>query len=255
MGSPLQALFQVLETQYELVQDNVWQLYDDQFIETCVPWVIPYIAQLIGYSTVYTAALTSPDSRAEVANTIGYRRRKGTLVALEQITHDVSGRATMGVEEFKRLVTTLSLRDVQPHNYGTANLRYGPDLEDQDGPFTRLNRTISVRNIAPRVLKPVSPDPTPLDITLHGGGRFNIPDIAVWMWRWSSQRYPTRPSSTWERGNTSLAPSAALSRCSNQCLRSPLPSLALLSKAMSPSRSPSPASGGIFAATIRPVWS
>ena len=32
-------------------------------------------------------------SRAEVANTIGYRRRKGTLLALEQVPIDVSGRA------------------------------------------------------------------------------------------------------------------------------------------------------------------
>jgi len=194
IGGPLQALFQVLEAQYALVQDNVRQLYDDQFIETCAPWVIPYIGQLIGYSTVYTAALTSPDSRAEVANTIGYRRRKGTLVALEQITHDVSGRTTMGVEEFQRLVTTLSLRDVRPRNYATALLRYGPDWEDQDGPFTRLNRTIDVRNIAPRARMPVSPDPTPLDITLHGGGRFNIPEIAVWMWRWSNRQVVTAPA-------------------------------------------------------------
>lgn len=183
LGGPLQALFEVLESQYGIVKENVWQLYDDQFIETCAPWVIPYIGQLIGYSTVYTAALASPDSRAEVANTIGYRRRKGTLVALEQITHDVSGRTTMAVEEFRRLATTLSLRDVRPCHYATAELRHGCDLEDQNGPFTRLNRTIDVRNITPRVRVPLSPDTAPLDISLHGPGRFNIPEIAVWMWR------------------------------------------------------------------------
>jgi hypothetical protein len=193
-GGPLQALFQVLEEQYGLVQDNLRQLYDDQFIETCAPWVISYIGQLIGYSTVYTAALTSPDSRAEVANTIGYRRRKGTLVALEQLTHDVSGRATMGVEEFQRLVTTLSLRDVRPRNFATASLRRGLDWEDQNGPFTRLNRTIDVRNIAPRVRMAAFPDPTPLDIALHGGGRFNIPDLAVWMWRWSNRTVVKAPA-------------------------------------------------------------
>ena len=175
-GGPLQALFEVLESQYGLVKENVWQLYNDQFIETCAPWVIPYIGQLIGYSTVYTAALASPDSRAEVANTIGYRRRKGTLVAMEQITHDVSGRTTMAVEEFKRLVTTLSLRDVRPWSKATADLRTACALEDQWGPFNRLNRTIDVRNITPRVQPPPpagtppAPDPTPLEIALHGGG-------------------------------------------------------------------------------------
>jgi len=127
-GGPLQALFAVLESQYGLVQDNLAQLYDDQFIETCAPWVIPYLGQLIGYNTVFTAALTSPDSRAEVANTIGYRRRKGTLVALEQITHDVSGRSTMAVEEFRNLATTVSMRDVRVTQFATASIRTGADL-------------------------------------------------------------------------------------------------------------------------------
>jgi hypothetical protein len=194
LGGPLEALFEVLESQYSLVKENVWQLYSDQFIETCAPWVIPYIGQLIGYSTVYTAALTSPDSRAEVANTIGYRRRKGTLVALEQIAHDVSGRTTMAVEEFKRLATTLSLRDVRPWSKATADLRHGCDLEDQDGPFNRLNRTIDVRNIMPRVRMAQSPDAAPLEIALHGPGRFNIPEVAVWMWRWQSWAVTNAPA-------------------------------------------------------------
>ncbi|HZD47687.1 MAG TPA: hypothetical protein VE178_02975, partial [Silvibacterium sp.] len=185
-GGPLQALFAVLESQYGLVKENLAQLYDDQFIETCAPWVIPYIGKLIGYNTVYTATLTSPDSRAEVANTIGYRRRKGTLVALEQITHDVSGRTTMAVEEFCNLVTTLSLRDVRPLQLATASLRTGADLEDLHGPFNRLNRTIDVRSVTPRINSQQVPGTTPLEIVLHGPGRFNVPQVSVWMWRWQS---------------------------------------------------------------------
>jgi hypothetical protein len=193
-GGPLQALFEVLESQYGIVKENVWQLYNDQFIETCAPWVIPYIGQLLGYETVYTAALASPDSRAEVANTIGYRRRKGTLVALEQITHDVSSRNTMAVEEFRRLITTLSLRDVRPRHNATADLRRGRDWEDQNGPFTRLNRTLDVRNITPRSRVVQAPDAAPLDIALHGPGRFNIPEVAVWMWRWQSLPVANAPA-------------------------------------------------------------
>jgi hypothetical protein len=193
-GGPLQALFEVLESQYGIVKENVWQLYDDQFIETCAPWVIPYLGQLIGYDTVYTSALANGDSRAEVANTIGYRRRKGTLVALEQITHDVSGRSTMAVEEFRRVVTTLSLRDVRTKHSATANLRRGHDLEDQSGPFNRLNRTIDVRNIMPRNRVAQSPDIAPLDIALHGPGRFNVPNVAAWMWRWESSPVTNAPA-------------------------------------------------------------
>ena len=194
LGGPLAAFYSVLECQYAIVKDNLLQLYDDQFIETCAPWVIPYIGALIGYDPVYTVALAGADSRAEVANTIGYRRRKGTLIAMEQVTHDVSGRPTTAIEEFRRLITTLSLRDVRRHHNATADLRRGRDREDQWGPFTRLNRTVDVRRIAPRfpIPPPASattaapPDPTPLDIAIHGGGRFNIPDVAVWMWRWQN---------------------------------------------------------------------
>jgi hypothetical protein len=196
-GGQLAALFSVLESQYGIVKDNLAQLYDDQFIETCAPWVVPYIGELIGYDPVYTVALSSADSRAEVANTIGYRRRKGTLLAMEQLTHDVSGRTTMVVEEFRRLITTLSLRDARPHHSATANLRRGKDWEGfsvQDGPFTQLNRTIDVRRIAPRVRMAQNPDPVPLDISLHGGGRFNIPDIAVWIWRWQSWPITNAPA-------------------------------------------------------------
>lgn len=200
LGGPLQALFQVLEEQHGLVKDNVWQLYNDQFIETCAPWAIPYIGQLIGFDSVYTEALASPDSRAEVANTIGYRRRKGTRVALEQVTADVSNRGTMAVEEFKRLVTTLSLRDVSSQREATADLRHGVKLEDQQGPFTRLNRTADVRNIAPRMRMPTSPDAAPLDIALHGPGRFNIPEVAVWMWRWQSFAISNAPASPLGKG-------------------------------------------------------
>ena len=196
-GGQLEAFFSVLESQSEIVRRNVWQLYEDQFIETCAPWAIPYIGDLIGFNPVYTLALTGPDSRAEVANTIGYRRRKGTRIALEQLTHDVSARPTVVVEEFKRLITTLSLRDVRPHHEDTADIRSNHDLHDQPGPFTRLNRTIDVRRIAPRnrVAPPApAPDPVPLDITLHGPGRFNIPDIAVWIWRWQSFQITNAPA-------------------------------------------------------------
>ena len=193
-GLPLAAFYSVLESQYGIVKDNLLQLYDDQFIETCAPWVIPYIGELIGYDPVYTVTAVGPDSRAEVANTIGYRRRKGTLLAMEQLTHDVSGRTTFVVEEFRRLITTLSLRDVRRHHDATASLRRGADLQDQWGPFNLLNRTIDVLRIAPRTASCQSPDPTPLDIVLHGGGRFNIPGVAIWIWRCQTQAIAGAPA-------------------------------------------------------------
>ena len=183
-GEPLKALMTVIAEQSAIVEENIRQLYDDEFIETCAQWVIPYIGELIGYTPIYQVSGTSSSSRAEVANTIGYRRRKGTVLALEQVAMDVSGRRAMAVEFFKRLITTTSMRHVRPHHAATADLRHGGQLERIDSAFDTLNRTVDVRRIAPRVRDVSDPDPAPLDVALHGGGRFNIPDIGVYLWRW-----------------------------------------------------------------------
>jgi hypothetical protein len=193
-GDPLQALFAVIAAQSAVVEDNIQQLYDDQFIETCAPWVIPYIADLIGYNSIYEVADASSDSRAEVANTIGYRRRKGTLLALEQLSMDISGRAAVVVEEFSRLITTESMRHAQPGHDATVDLRDSTALRLLGTAFDVQNRTVDVRRIAPRARAAGAPDPTPLDIALHGGGRSSIPDVAVHLWRWHSWRVTDAPA-------------------------------------------------------------
>src|SRR5438105_7547894 len=179
IGNPLQALYAVLAEQLGIVEDNIQQLYDDQFIETCAPWVIPYIGDLIGYNSIYEVASAAFDSRAEVANTIGYRRRKGTLLALEQLAADVSGRTAVAVEEFRRLITTESMRLVRPRHASTLNLRQTSALDRLDTAFDPASRTIDVRRIAPRLRVAPDPDPAALDISLHGPGRSHIPDIAT----------------------------------------------------------------------------
>jgi hypothetical protein len=183
-GAPLQAFMTVLAEQLSLIEDNLQQLYADEFIETCASWVIPYIGDLVGSNGIYQIDSAAYGSRAEVANTIGYRRRKGTLLALEQIAMDVSGMPARGVEEFKRLITTESMRLVRPHHDNTVDLRHVEQLYRFGTAFDTLNRTIDVRRIAPRNYAPAYPDPTPLDIVLHGGGKSNIPDLAMYLWRW-----------------------------------------------------------------------
>jgi len=77
-GEPLRALIGLVAKEFQALEENVEQLYDDQFIETCADWVAPYIGDLIGYQPLHgvTPRIASP--RAEVAHTIAYRRRKGT---------------------------------------------------------------------------------------------------------------------------------------------------------------------------------
>jgi len=192
-GMPLQALMQVIAGQAAVVEDNIRQLYDDEFIETCAHWVIPYIGDLVGSSPLYEIAAAGNGRRAEVANTIGYRRRKGTLLALEQVAQDVSGMPAMAVEFFKRLITTESMRHIRPKHAANVNLRHGGQLARTGGAFDTLNRTVDVRRIAPRIRVPVDPDPAPLDIALHGG-KFNIPDVGIYLWRWKSNQVLNAPA-------------------------------------------------------------
>src|ERR1700756_4000764 len=54
-GEPLHALLQVIGEQVSVVEDDIARLYDNWFIETCDDWVVPYIADLIGYEPVHEA--------------------------------------------------------------------------------------------------------------------------------------------------------------------------------------------------------
>jgi hypothetical protein len=99
---------------------------------------------------------------------------------------DVSGRAALVTEEYQYLITNESLRNVRPGHLATADLRQGQPLALIGTAFDTQSRTIDVRGIAPRSRPPASPDPTPLDSTLHGGGRAGLPDIAVHLWRWQA---------------------------------------------------------------------
>src|SRR6059058_4669146 len=94
-GWPLKALLHVIGEQVGLVEADIAQLYENWFIETCEDWVVPYIGDLVGYRIVHEAGepgdLDTPQERQrtkiliprrDLANTIRYRRRKGTLALL-----------------------------------------------------------------------------------------------------------------------------------------------------------------------------
>ncbi len=106
-GHPLHALLHVIGEQVASVEANIEQLYDNWFIETCDDWVVPYIGELIGYERLPT--MIAPNSteqmtayavpRRDVANTIRYRRRKGTLQILELLAAAVAGWTAQASEE------------------------------------------------------------------------------------------------------------------------------------------------------------
>lgn len=163
-GGVLRELVAVITDQINVLAESLDQAYDDQFIETCEDWVAPYIGDLIGYRTLHGVVPRVASPRAEVANTIGYRRRKGTASMLEQLARDVTGWPARAVEMFERLATTQYMNHVRRHAPATADLHDAARLA-LDPAFDDFAHTAEMRRID------------------SGGGRYNIRNVAIFLWR------------------------------------------------------------------------
>jgi hypothetical protein len=169
-GEPLRALLALLEGEFDLVEGAIAGQYDDWFIETCAEWVLPYIGDLLGVRPSHPVAGAGVGTRALVANTLGYRRRKGTALVLEQVARDTSGWPAHAVECFATLATTQHTNHVRLRPAATAGLREGAVAGLVDGAFDPFAHTLEVRGAASR------------------GGRYNIPNLGLFVWRLRSYR-------------------------------------------------------------------
>lgn len=171
-GRVLRDLMDLLAEQVDVLGEELDQLYDDQFIETCADWAAAYIGDVVGYRVLHGVVPSVASPRAEVANTIGYRRRKGTAAVLEQLARDVTGWPARAVEFFERVTTTQYLNHVRPHAAVTPHLHRHEALgwvASQNGAFDDLAHTPDVRRIAAD--RPGTP------------GRHNIPNVGIFLWR------------------------------------------------------------------------
>src|SRR5882757_5729590 len=140
----LQALMEVIAGQLAVLEENFDQLYDDQFIETCAEWVVPYIGDLVGTKGLVTFTDAPFSQRGQVAKTIAYRRRKGTAAVLEELAFDVTGWKANVVEYFKLLATTQYLNHPRPDNLSTAPIRGRALLEYVNTPFDTITHSVDV---------------------------------------------------------------------------------------------------------------
>jgi len=172
-GEPLKALIAVLAEQAGVVEADIFRLYENWFIETCDEWVVPYIGDLLGVSGLHPIHTTGISQRAFVANTLRYRRRKGTATVLEQLAFDTTGWRARAVEFFELLGTTQYVNHIRPHNARTPDLRSTNTLELLDTAFDAIAHTADVRHIT-------------LDRGCH-----NIPNIGIFVWRLQSYFVPS----------------------------------------------------------------
>lgn len=174
---PLGSLLMLIQEQLAIVAEDLDQLYDDQFIETCAPWVIPYIGDLIGYRSVRGIAPAIDNPRSEVAQTISLRRRKGTVLVLEQLARDVTGWGGHAVEFFRVLGDTQYMNHIRSHNLFALDLRQWQAGVYISTGFDPTSRKIDVRRIA------------------AGRGRYNIQNIGIFLWSMSAYSITRAPAS------------------------------------------------------------
>jgi len=187
-GEPLRAHLRIADRHADALESDIVQLLADAFIETCEPWVVPYIGDLVGTTPLFddsqvhdgnTASelfldLEGPDlrapialrGRADVAKTIYYRRRKGTLPMLEELARDVTGWASHAVAFFELLRWTQWVRNhLRLHAPGTADVRSVERVDRLNGAFDELQHTVDVRAMS------------------QAEGWYNIKNIGFFLWR------------------------------------------------------------------------
>jgi len=191
-GSPLRDLLRIVTEQSDILHSDIQLLWDNFFIETCERWAIPYIGDLVSNNLLNDAQnLKAPDTardlfpdligpdlrptnairtRADVAKTIYYRRRKGTLPMLEELARDVTGWAAHAVEFFELLIWNQNLNHLRMHSTGCPDLRDPETVDRLNGPFDFMSHTVDVRY--PR----------------QDEGWYNIRNIGFFLWRLRS--YP-----------------------------------------------------------------
>ncbi len=149
-GGPLRQLLRVMAEQADTLEAGIARLHDNCFIETCEDWVVPYIGQLIGWQPALEAPpgglppeVAAP--RREVANTIRWRRRKGTLALLPELARDIAGWPARAVEAAALVAATAAPNLPGLRLPALVDLRQGHRLSRIGSAFDSLPRTPELR--------------------------------------------------------------------------------------------------------------
>ncbi|MGW2291526.1 hypothetical protein [Streptomyces phaeochromogenes] len=201
-GEPLRALLAVMAEQLDLVRNGVEQGYEDLFVETAAPWVLPYLGDLVGYRTLpgyervlttglrggSSAALTEAVApRRDVAATVANRRRKGTLHLLEELSERVADWPARAVElsrhvshhqPVKLYGTGGSGGDRRGSRGRTVDLRDNSALDLAGGPFGAVARSVDVRRADSR----------------HRQGGWSPAGVGLFVWRLKAYSLTSSPA-------------------------------------------------------------
>jgi hypothetical protein len=189
---PLRELLNRIGAQVAVVRRSMDRLWADQSIETCDDWVIPYLGDLLGTGLV--GNLDARAQRLDVAKTIHYRRRKGTLAILEELALDVTGWTAHAVEGFRRLGRTRHGLDpaMGPAAYPQASAADVAQLLQIEGLTGLLTSGLAGGFADLRSAHGAALAGTPFDESFHAAdmragrgavGHFGLAKLLVFVWR------------------------------------------------------------------------
>jgi len=140
---------------------NMDQLQRDFYIDSCQEWVIPYIGDLVGTTVLFNQGARN---RADVKNTIRWRREKGTLAGLEDIAAQITEWGALAAEMFQELIWSQNLNHVRSRALWTVNLSDPVAMAKFDTPMDDSCRTVDFRPVR--------------GIT----GAYQISNVGFWLW-------------------------------------------------------------------------
>ncbi|MEQ9366043.1 MAG: hypothetical protein RIF32_17500, partial [Leptospirales bacterium] len=107
--------------------------------------------------------------RAFVANTLAFRRRKGTTMVLEQLARDATGWPTKVVEFFELMGATQNINHPRIGKGGTALIRDANRMDLVHTAFDSSAHTADIRRGGETA-------------ATKGGGTYNIPNVGIYVW-------------------------------------------------------------------------
>ncbi len=180
---PLREMVNRIGTQAAILRRSIDRMWEDQSIETCDDWLIPYIADLL--ATRLISSLDARGQRLDVAKTIYYRQRAGTVAILEEIAADITGWDVRVVEFFRRLSRTRHSLDPEIES-GSLTLQIAEGLVGSLT-YTGIGGWADLRNVYGATKTHTAFDEYfyTADFRLGRGqvGWHNIPRLGVFLWR------------------------------------------------------------------------
>ncbi|HEV7777554.1 MAG TPA: hypothetical protein VGO76_11865, partial [Luteibacter sp.] len=171
----LEQLLGIVDAQALAIERDLQRMYDNWFIETCDPWVVPYIGDLLGHpsspgvaGSAALAGIMAP--RREIANAIAHGRRKGARSLLESLAMDVAGWPAVAVEFYRLMVGAQHLDHPQPTRVATVDLRDARALERIGTPFDGVCQLADTHRIG----------------NAGSRGTHNLPHVGVFVFRMRS---------------------------------------------------------------------